>query len=162
MKAFFSQLPDSRVKQASLDYIPPAPEAAWTEESQATESTTATESMPTADPTLANAALTELQDSPLDTQAATNGFSSATPQPDETASVPSQTVVSNGAANAAAQANWDGQVPVSMVASTTADGWVDVEVPQKSPPATLQSLNSWAEDVPVSGPAPADDESEPN
>ena len=115
--------------------------------------------MSATDLSMANAALTELQDPPLDAQITNaNGFSSsATPQPDETASVPAQSIVSNGAANAAAQLNLDSQMSSSVAPSATGDEWVDVQTPQKSPPATLQSSNSWAEDVPLT---PANDESE--
>ncbi|WEW61800.1 hypothetical protein PRK78_007296 [Emydomyces testavorans] len=148
----------TRVKQASLDYVPPA-ETTWSEEAQA-ESVPANETMPTTDLTLANAGMTELRDQSLMAQATTaNGFTSAPSQPAET--VPPQTVVTNGAANPVAQMVWDSQS--SMTASQIADEWVNIEAPENNPetPASVQNVpqpafessNSWAEDVPVTQPA---------
>ncbi|OJD20039.1 hypothetical protein AJ78_00055 [Emergomyces pasteurianus Ep9510] len=150
-------VPYSRVKQASLDYIPP-PTEGWTDETQATESTSAAETNTATDPTMANAGMTELQDSSLAAQQAptTNGFStSGTPHPEEVPSAPSQSAVSNEAANPIAQLKWDNQGS-NMSASTTAEGWVEVEkadvegtATQQGVPPTLPISGSWAEDIPA-------------
>ncbi|PGG98126.1 hypothetical protein GX51_06975 [Blastomyces parvus] len=152
-------VPYSRVKQASLEYIPPATEA-WTEETQATESASAAETNAVTDPTIANAGMTELHDPSLATQQTptTNGFSSSgTPHPEEMSSAPSQSAVNNEAANPIAQLKWDNQGS-NMSASTTAEGWVEVEkadvegtqiaTTQGAPP-TLPISSRWADDIPV-------------
>ncbi|OAX85027.1 hypothetical protein ACJ72_00587 [Emergomyces africanus] len=147
-------VPYSRVKQASLDYIPP-PTEGWTEENQAIESTSAAETSTTTDPTMTNAGMTELQDSSLAAQQVPtiNGFS--TSHPVEISSPPSQSAVSNEAANPIAQLKWDNQGS-NMSASTTAEGWVEVEkadvespTTQQGLPPTLPTSGSWAEDVPA-------------
>ncbi|PGH13765.1 hypothetical protein AJ79_03464 [Helicocarpus griseus UAMH5409] len=149
-------VPYSRVKQASIEYNPPIVEG-WTEETQTTEAAPAVETNPASDPTLANAGLTELQDASLAAQQAptTNGYpASAEPQPEEVSAAPSQSAVNNDAANPAAQSNWDAQGS-NMSASTTAEGWVEVQKnevenpTQGVPPPTLQTSASWAEDIPV-------------
>ncbi|KAK2745608.1 hypothetical protein FQN55_006098 [Onygenales sp. PD_40] len=150
----------SRVKQASLDYIPPAAEAGWTEETQAVEAAAAADSAAT-DPTVANAGLTELQDTSLLTQqaATTNGYPvSETTQPQELSAAPSQSAVSNDTANPMAQSSWDSQASNPMAASTTAEGWVEVqktevETQAQGVPPTLPTSDSWAEDIPVLTPA---------
>ncbi|EFW22442.1 conserved hypothetical protein [Coccidioides posadasii str. Silveira] len=134
------EVPYSRVKQASLDYMPPT-EATWTEEAQQpTESAPVAETIQTTDPTLANAGMTELQDQTLMAQAPTsNGVTSAPSQPAET--VPAQTVVTNGAANPMAQAAWEPQA--SITTSQVGEEWVDVETPLKTaeaPPASTQEV----------------------
>ncbi|KAL2385479.1 hypothetical protein BDBG_06073 [Blastomyces gilchristii SLH14081] len=153
-------VPYSRVKQVSLEYTPPATEG-WTEGAQATESASAAETNAVTDPTMANAGMTELHDPSLATQqtTTTNGFSSSgTPHPEETSSPPSQSAVNNEAANPIAQLKWDNQGS-NMSASTTAEGWVEVEkadveatstttTTQGAPP-TLPTSGSWAEDIPV-------------
>lgn len=119
---------DSRVKQASLDYMP-APEGTWTEEAQATtEPAGELESVPATDPTLANAGLTELQDQSVVAQASSaNGISAAgAPQHEP----PSQTVITNGAANTVAQSAWDSQA--SNNAPGIADEWVEVNGPEQT------------------------------
>ncbi|OJD25495.1 hypothetical protein ACJ73_03131 [Blastomyces percursus] len=154
-------VPYSRVKQASLEYIPPATEG-WTEEAQAAESASAAETNAATDPTIANAGMTELHDPSLATQQSTstttNGFSSGTPHPEEISSVPSQSAVNNEAANPIAQLKWDNQGS-NMSASTTAEGWVEVEkadvegtstaATTQGAPSTLLTSGSWAEDITV-------------
>ncbi|PGH33000.1 hypothetical protein GX50_04215 [[Emmonsia] crescens] len=154
-------VPYSRVKQASLDYIPPATEG-WTEDTQATESASAAETNAVTDPTMANAGMTELQDPSLAAQQGptTNGFStSGTSHPEEISSAPSQSAVGNEAANPIAQLKWDNQGS-NMSASTTAEGWVEVEkadvegttTATQGVPPTLPTSDSWAEDIPAQNP----------
>ncbi|EGC48111.1 conserved hypothetical protein [Histoplasma capsulatum var. duboisii H88] len=153
-------VPYSRVKQASLEYIPPTTEA-WTEETQPSESASAAGTNVVTDPTIANAGLTELQDPPLAAQQAptTNGFpTSGTPHPDEISSAPSQSAVNNETANPRAQMRWDNQGS-KMSASTTAEGWVEIEkadvegtsttTATQGVHPTLPTSGSWAEDIPV-------------
>ncbi|KAJ5169057.1 uncharacterized protein N7482_004651 [Penicillium canariense] len=81
-----------------------------------------TEADPVSDPTLANAGLTELQDTSVGAEvAASQAAASATPQADQIAP-PSQTLISD-AANQVANATYN---PTSMDSSATTDGWVEV------------------------------------
>lgn len=143
-------LSDDRIKQVSLEYTPPAAEQ-WT----AGTDTAAAE--PATDPTVANAGLTELQDTSLTsaTEAPTNG----TAPPERP---PSQAVVGN-AANPLAQASWENQAPATLSASTTAEGWVEVKNPEQdvgqpdssaeAVPSFSQESGSWAQDIPAPTPA---------
>jgi hypothetical protein len=144
---------DSRVKQASEEYAPAAvpPEGTWTQEAPAGE--------PASDPTLANAGLTELQDTSATVQAATsNGFaSSAASQPEDVIAAPAQTSVGD-AANSVGE-SWDPQASHSADPSANADEWVEVprdpsetETGVQATPASVQPSTSWAEDVPSVAP----------
>ncbi|KAI1916021.1 hypothetical protein LOZ12_004627 [Ophidiomyces ophidiicola] len=146
------ELTYERVKQASLDYQPPA--ETWTEEAQqSTESILTSSAIQATDPTLANAGMTELQDQSLMAQVST--MNSSTLQPAET--VPAQAVVANDSANAVAQAAWATQP--AMSSSQMTEEWVNVENPdkiaealaasQEAPRPPFQSSNSWADDIPV-------------
>ncbi|PGH15485.1 hypothetical protein AJ80_05502 [Polytolypa hystricis UAMH7299] len=151
----------SRVKQASLDYIPPATEG-WTDETEQAKPTPAAESVPVSDPTLTNAGLTELQEPSMVAQAAaTNGYrSSPPPQKEEHVAPPSQTAVNDTAANESGQSAWDNQASASFSTSATAEDWVEVEkVPEPEPaleaaaapaaPTPQQHDGSWAEEAPA-------------
>lgn len=78
----------------------------------------ATETTPASDPTLANAGLTELQDTSVRAEAAAQ---ENLPTSDQIAP-PSQTLVS-GAGNAVAETSYNGN---SMTSSATTDGWVNI------------------------------------
>ncbi|EEP78386.1 conserved hypothetical protein [Uncinocarpus reesii 1704] len=151
----------SRVKQASLDYMPPS--ETWTEEAQQpAESTPTAETLPASDPTITNAGMTELRDQSLAEQASTtNGFAPPTSHPAET--VPAQTVVTDGSANPMAQAAWDPQPDLTKTQVT--EQWVNAEaekaaeIPastQEGPRPPLDSTNRWADDVPVTQATPAE------
>ncbi|KAH3363401.1 hypothetical protein KXW94_006642 [Aspergillus fumigatus] len=102
-----------KVKQTSEEYVP----------GEATEEVTA-EASATSDPTLANAAYTELQDGPLDAGAtAANEIDSSAPKAE--VSPPAQTLVSD-AANPVAEASWEQNGAGSLESSANADGWVEV------------------------------------
>jgi hypothetical protein len=103
------------VKQVSEERSPPVPETTWTEGAQAE---------PSSDPTIANAGLTELQDTTVAATVDGTSFADGAPaHSDEPISVaPSQGLVDDGA-NQVAESSWE---------------------PQTS---------SWAEDVPT-GPVP--------
>lgn len=104
---------DGKVKQTSEEYVP----------GEATEEVTA-EASATSDPTLANAAYTELQDGPLDAGAtAANEIDSSAPKAE--VSPPAQTLVSD-AANPVAEASWEQNGAGSLESSANADGWVEV------------------------------------
>ncbi|CAI7603386.1 unnamed protein product [Penicillium pancosmium] len=94
------------VKQASSKFAPPEP------------AELATETTPASDPTLANAGLTELQDTSVRAEAAAQ---ENLPTSDQVAP-PSQTLVSE-AGNAVAETSYNGN---SMTSSATTDGWVNV------------------------------------
>lgn len=127
------------MKQTSEQYAPAPPEGTWTQSQEAP----AAESAPASDPTVANAGLTELQDT--STTAQTNGVApSGTTQPEVT-TAPSQTSVGD-AANAAAETN-------SGTASANADEWTEVprdpaetETGVQATPAAGQPTTTWAED----------------
>ncbi|ODH13902.1 hypothetical protein ACO22_06805 [Paracoccidioides brasiliensis] len=147
-------VPYSRVKQASLDYVPPAVDA-WTEEAQATESASSAEANVSSDPTLVNAGLTELHNPSLSApqRPTTNGFpASGNPQHQEISSVPMQSIVGNDSANAVTQMRWDNQGS-NLSASTAADGWIEVKKADVEGTTTQNALpptsGSWAEDIPA-------------
>lgn len=100
------------MKQASEDFAPTLEEDT-------------TEAAPASDPTLANAASTELQDTNLGADNAiptTDPTTTAVAQTEQLAP-PAQTMVSN-AANPVAESTWDPNT--STASSTNADGWVEV------------------------------------
>lgn len=110
---------DGKVKQASEEYAP-ATEAAWAE-----EAATTTEAAPVSDPTLANAGLTELQDTTFGADATVaNGHPTAPAPQHEDVVPPAQTLVSD-AANAVAQSTWDPNAS-GITTSTAAESWVEV------------------------------------
>jgi hypothetical protein len=99
---------DAQVKQAALDEAPFAAEEAWVDEvAQAQPGAPESESEPvtagSTDPTIANATLTEINagDLALDDSA-------------EATSAPAATSVDTGAANAAAEDQWDKQASGSV------------------------------------------------
>ncbi|KAJ5042076.1 uncharacterized protein L3040_004634 [Drepanopeziza brunnea f. sp. 'multigermtubi'] len=133
------------LKAASLAQMP----VALPEESEAVE----TAKYPVeSDPTILNAGLTEL-DAPAATQL-TNGHAEAAYDQ----GVPQNSTFGDGAANAAAEANWDNSNDLSM---STSQEWV--EVPRNAAetdtgitatPAAPSNVQSWADDHPESPPEP--------
>ena len=98
-----------------------------------------TQSAAVSDPTLANAGLTELQDSPISAELAASQDASTTPQADQ-ATPPSQTLISD-AANQVAEAAYN---PTSLESSATTDGWVEVP---RDPAETETGLQATPADV---------------
>ncbi|KAL1955636.1 hypothetical protein VTO42DRAFT_8369 [Malbranchea cinnamomea] len=131
-----------RVKQASMDYNPEAPEGTYTEkaqtETQAAEAGPAADSQAT-DPTIANAGMTKLQDPSITQAAAVNGdVSFAEPRHDE--QPPAQSVVNDNAANPTAQEHLESQTP----AAATTEERVESQAPASSaetPQATSTETN---------------------
>lgn len=101
---------DGDVKQASAKYAP-------TETTEAT-----TESAPTSDPTLANAGLTELQDTSVGAAAATTETASGANLPTDQIAPPGQTLVTKEG-NQVAESTYEAK---DMSSSGTIDGWVEV------------------------------------
>lgn len=134
------------MKQTSEQYAPAPAEGTWTQSQEAP----AAEFAPASDPTVANAGLTELQDTSATAQ--TNGIApSGTSQPEVT-TAPSQTSVGD-AANAVAEENWKPQASDSEAASANADEWTEAprdpaetETGVQATPAAGQATTSWAED----------------
>lgn len=98
------------------------------------------------DPTIANAGLTEL-DAPPSTAAVTNGAESFDAQ-----GVPQNSGFGDGAANAAAEANWDNNNDLSA-----SQEWVEVprdaaetDTGITATPAAPANTQSWADDQPES------------
>ncbi|KUL85218.1 hypothetical protein ZTR_08923 [Talaromyces verruculosus] len=134
----------AKVKGLSEEQGAPAPEAT-------VEETPATESAVT-DPTIANAGLTELQDTTVSATVETDQAVEAT----EPVVAPTQTSAGDGA-NLLAESSWE---PQASGTSTTGE-WVEVTHPAEeeaespSTAAAAQGSSSWAEDVPT-GAAPAE------
>ncbi|CAI7670699.1 unnamed protein product [Penicillium manginii] len=115
------------VKQASNKFAPAEP------------AELATETTLTSDPTLANAGLTELQDTSVRAEAAAqDNF----PTSDQLAP-PSQTLVSD-AGNAVAERSYNGN---SMTSSATTDGWVNVPRDPAETDTGLQATPANTENV---------------
>lgn len=114
------------MKQASEDFAPTTAESA-------------TEATPASDPTLANAASTELQDTAVGAHAAPtiDPNVAATAQTEQIAP-PAQTMVSN-AANPVAESAWDPNVSSDSTASVNTEGWVEVP---RDPTETDAGLNA--------------------
>jgi hypothetical protein len=103
---------------------------------------------PQTDPTLAHAALTELDAVPLTSLA--NGHDESTAEPPS--SIPQNSGIDEGAANAAAESNWDTNADLS-----TSQEWVDVsrdaaetETRTSATIAAPSNTQSWADDRPES------------
>jgi hypothetical protein len=136
---------DEQVKAAAIAYVSPyaAAEVAETTET-AEESTSAVGT----DPTVAHAGLTEI-DATGSTAPLTNGHTESSPQ----SSFPTNAGVSDSAANAAAESEWDATNNLS--ASITQEEWVEVprnpaetETGLSATPAAASNVQSWADDQP--------------
>lgn len=110
-----------------------------------------TESAAVSDPTIANAGLTELQDSSVSDELAASEAANATPLGEQVAP-PSQTLISD-AANQVAETTYN---PTSMESSATTDGWVEVprdsaetETGLQATPADVNNNTVAAEGAPV-------------
>ena len=154
-------LQDKQVRDSSEQYAPSAyaAEEAWAEEvaqsepapptAQETpiqEATSEEPSLPASDPTVVHAGLTEID---AELQLAMNGISNHV----DTPTVPEASNIDAGAANAAAETNWEAKVPDSGASGP--DSWVEVprdpnetETGTVSTPAAVTNTQSWAEDVP--------------
>ena len=144
---------DKQVRDLAVEYAPYAAEEAWVEEvAQSEPAPPAAEDSPTTavgtDPTVAHAGLTEI-DTPAEPPV--NGLSDHfdTPQ------VPEASNIDAGAANSAAETNWD----VKPSISSEANEWVEVprdpaetDTGNAATPAAMTSTQSWAEDVPSEQP----------
>lgn len=131
------------MKALSQEQAAPAPEAT-------VEETPAADSAVT-DPTIANAGLTELQDTTVSAAVEVDQAAQST----EPVLAPTQTSAGDGA-NLLAESSWEPQASGTL----TADGWVEVAHPtegetEPSTAAAAQGSTSWAEDVPT-GAAPAE------
>lgn len=130
------------MKGLSEEQAAPAPEAT-------VEETPAADSAVT-DPTIANAGLTELQDTTVSAAVETGQTAQAT----EPVAAPTQTSAGDGA-NQLAESSWEPQASGTL----TADEWVEVAHPAEgeaeSTAAAAQGSTSWAEDIPT-GAAPAE------
>jgi hypothetical protein len=133
----------AQIKQAALAEAETSEELPEVE----AEAPAVEDSAPSTDPTVANAGLTELQDTtaiPIHT----NGVS-------EVSAIPEQASTGDDAANAVAESRWD---PESSMHSA-GEGWVNVprdpaetdtglQATPAAPAAQAENSNSWADDVP--------------
>ena len=128
-----------------------AAEEAWVEEvaqSEPVPPTTQEAPPPTAiEPSSLPAELTDID---TEIQPTTNGVSSHV----ETPTVPEASSIDAGAANAAAEINWEAKLSAS--AGSGPEGWVEIprdpaetETGTTATPAAVTGTQSWAEDVPV-------------
>lgn len=116
------------MKQASEEYTKAAEEPS-------------TEGTPASDPTIANAAYTELQDTSLGADStATNDPAAATSKPEQIPP-PAQSLVSD-AANPVAESHWDSNAPGSLSSSANVDDWVEVPRDPAETDVGLQATNS--------------------
>ena len=121
--------PDGKVKLASEEYT------------KATEEPSVG-GAPMSDPTMANAAYTELQDSSLGADSvATNEPAAAAASVPEQIPPPAQSLVSD-AANPVAESSWDSNVSGSLSSSANADGWVEVPRDPAETDVGLQATTS--------------------
>lgn len=106
-----SPFSDGDVKQACAKYAP------------AETAEAATEAAPTSDPTLANAGLTELQDTSVGAEATTTEAASGANLPTDQTAPPAQTLITEEG-NQVAESTYDNK---DMAASSgTIDSWVEV------------------------------------
>ena len=144
---------DKQVRDLAIEYAPYAAEEAWAEEvAQSEPAPPAAEDSPSTaigtDPTVAHAGLTEI-DAPPESEGSGLSNHVDTPQ------VPEAANIDAGAANAAAETNWD----VKASISTEQNDWVEVprdpaetDTGNAATPAGMTSTQSWAEDVPSEQP----------
>jgi hypothetical protein len=139
---------DAQVKAAAEAYKTPLYSTDAT--SQPVDVAASTETI-TNDPTVAHASLSELDTGDI---VLTNGHDSVAP----VGEAPANASISNGAANAAAEGQWDASNDMSMSISQE---WVDVSVPREpaetepgvaATPATQANTQSWADDQPEAQP----------
>ena len=152
---------DKQIRDSSEQHAPSAyaAEEAWAEEVAQSEPAPPTTQetpiqgaaseeplLPATDPTVAHAGLTEIDAEP---QPITNGVSNHV----DTPTVPEASSIDAGAANAAAETNWEPKLSVSGASGP--DGWVEVprdlnetDTGTISTPAAITNTQSWAEDVP--------------
>ena len=144
---------DKQVRDAAAEHTPPAYN---TEEPVADDETPTETAAPAAeenvdpvgsDPTVIHAGLTEIDAEVTDP---TNGISNHI----ETPSVPEASSIDAGAANAAAETNWEAKLSASGTSGP--DGWVEVprdpaetDTGLTATPAAVMGSQSWAEDVPA-------------
>ncbi|MCJ1374891.1 hypothetical protein MMC20_006124 [Loxospora ochrophaea] len=144
----YKQIRDSAIEHAPTSY---AAEEAWAEEVAQSEpippAAEETTLLNGTDPTVAHAGLTELDAPP---QPTANGVSHHI----DTPTVPDASNIDAGAANAAAETNWEAKLSAS--AESGPEGWVEVprdpaetDTGVAATPAAISSTQSWAEDVPA-------------
>lgn len=141
---------DKQVKESAFEYAPYAAEEAWAEEVAQSEPAPPTTEEPSTlvdtDPTVAHAGLTEIDANP---EPITNGLSHL-----DTPTVPDASSVDTGAANAAAEANWEAKLSTSVESGP--EEWVEIardpaetDTGTAATPAAMVGTQSWAEDVPA-------------
>jgi len=111
------------------------------------------DSPPDTDPTIANAGMTELEDTTTIPIRA-NGNNGKEP---DVVSPPEQVSTTAEAANAVAEANWNPEASITTDASGTGEEWVQVprdpaetDTGVTATPASQKAENSWAEEVATS------------
>lgn len=134
----------AQVRQISIDDAPsPVLQEAATASSEADTGAAGADT----DPTIANAGMTELED--------TTPFQQKTDEPADAdiMAQPEQSSTTNDAANAAAERNWDPQASMTSD-SPSGEGWVEVardpietDTGFAATPAAMHNSTSWAEEV---------------
>lgn len=152
-------LSDKQVKELAFQYAPYAAEEAWVEEvaqSEPAPPPAEESSTPVAtDLTVAHAGLTEIDEN---NEPISNGVSHHV----DTPTVPDASNIDAGAANAAAENNWEAKLSVS--AESGPEGWVEIprdpaetETGTAATLAAMTGTQSWAEDVPTESVPPVTD-----
>lgn len=133
----------AEVKQAALDEAPFAAEEAWVDDVAQSQAAAPEDAAISTDPTIANASLTEINagDVGLD------GVADAR----DTTSAPAAGLVNTGAANAAAEEQWDKQQsgsddPLAESYEMVPRDLAETDTPNAVAPIT--STQSWADDTP--------------
>ncbi|MCJ1463025.1 hypothetical protein MMC07_001629 [Pseudocyphellaria aurata] len=159
-----SEFTYKQVKASAFEHAPYAAEEAWAEEVAQAEPVSPSPEEPSTpvgtDPTVAHAGLTEIE-AEIE-QPTPNGHASHV----ETSTVPDASNIDAGAANAAAESNW--QAKLSASGESGPDGWIEVardpaetDTGLAATPAAMTSTQSWAEDVPVEPISPPEANSSP-
>jgi hypothetical protein len=141
----YAQVKESAIQGGENPSLPTKEEE---EETQPTDPTVSAVSYAQTDSTIANAGLTELDDT------TTLPTTKANETDLETLPVPEQSTTGADAANAIAEASWDPQASIVTDTSTTNEEWVQVprdpaetETGVAATPAAVNSTANWAEEV---------------
>lgn len=140
----------AQLKRSALENAPVAAEMGENDLADPASSSSAVEAAPvltSSDPTVANAALTELEDTPMIRLKGEEHVAELTTGPE-------QGSVTAEAANTVAESSWDPQASVMTTDSGAGDGWVEVprdpretDTGLTATPAAVHGASNWAEEV---------------
>jgi len=136
----FAQLKASAEAAANIDAAEPQ---------DTTESTPAVEESTATDPTIANAGMTELEDT---TTIPAHTSEDVSADADLQSAAPGQTSTTDEAANAVAETSWNPEASMTTENTQTGEDWVQVprdpaETETPHAPAMQQSTSNWADEA---------------